>query len=78
MGTTPDCDLHCMPPTATEHETHCSCNRCHGKPLPAAEYPLYFGGQLTPDGWPVAMDVVSPYPVLIEIEGPWGDWRRAG
>jgi hypothetical protein len=37
MGTTPDCGPHCTLPTATKHETHCSCTSCHGKPLSAAQ-----------------------------------------
>lgn len=32
-GTTPDCGPHCQDPTPTQHETHCSCSKCHGKPV---------------------------------------------
>jgi hypothetical protein len=66
MGTTPDCGPHCTNPTPTQHETHCQCSQCHGKPVRA-----YLGGSWTPEGWFVMMEAISAYPpdLLVILDG---------
>jgi hypothetical protein len=69
MGTTPDCGPHCVDPTPTRHEYHCSCDKCHGKPV--TEYSPYFGGRWTPEtGWQ-PLEMVSAYPpdLLLILDG---------